>query len=218
VSQDGVFLEGEGDRWFERNSGCLAPAGADEPVLGALSRVQIAAVGTMLDVGGATGWLSAGFLRLHPGWGATVLEPSRAAMRAGQGAFPGVTFRHGTAADASSLGVHDLVIASFVLHWVDRTALSRSIASIDAALADGGLLAVADFHPERPRANRYVHRPGVMTYKQDYAACFTALGTYRLLVQHGFEHGSGASEDDPFDRRCAVWVLRKDLEGGYARR
>jgi SAM-dependent methyltransferase len=217
MSQDQAFIDGEGDAWFLRNPISTTEAGLDDPVLAALDRVELSSAGKMLDVGGAAGRIAAGFLRQHPGWEAVVLDPSSAAIEAGQKAFPGVTFRRGSIASTVPEHEYDVVIVSGVLCWVDRSRLARAIANIDTGLRDGGLLFVADFHPEAPRANPYSHRPGLFTYKQDYSACFTSLGTYRMLGQYHTAHDTPADVTDPFDVRYAVWVLRKDLEGAYAR-
>lgn len=217
MTQDQAFFECEGDAWFLRNPISTTAAGLDDPVLGALDGVDLSASGTVLDIGGSAGRIAAGFLRQHPGWHAIVQEPSQAAIRAGRKAFPEVTFKRGTVTKTTPKQGNDLVIVSFVLCWVDRSELAGAIANIDTALKDGGLLLVADFHPEAPRANPYAHRPGLFTYKQDYAACFISLGTYRIVEQRQFLHGTTADIADPFDVRCAVSVLRKDLEGGYAR-
>jgi hypothetical protein len=104
-----------------------------------------------------------------------------------------------------------------VLCWIERALLGQAIAHTDAAVADGGLLVIADYDAPFARANPYAHREGLFTYKQDYAACYLALGIYHLLSRRSFAHDSGANPSDPYDRQWMTAVLRKDLNGRYAR-
>jgi hypothetical protein len=79
----------------------------------------------------------------------------------------------------------DLILACFVLHWVDRRRLLASLASLDTHLADGGCLVITDFFAPQPSSRPYHHLPGkgINTYKADYPAMLVATGLYRL-VQH----------------------------------
>jgi hypothetical protein len=65
--------------------------------------------------------------------------------------------------------------------------------------------------------NRYAHREGLFTYKQDYAECFLALRTYHLESRVSYFADSAFDQEDPYDRRWMTAVLRKDLHGRYGR-
>jgi SAM-dependent methyltransferase len=206
---------------MRRNSGSLSAAPPDDPILAALSTLTLNEQGTMLDVGGASGRIAAGFLRDHPRWFVRVVEPSAEAIAAGRNLFPGVSFDQGSIANplpAPPDGSHyDVVVISGVLCWVERALLSRAIANTDTALSDGGLLVIADFDPPAPRANPYHHAPGVFTYKQDYAQSYLSLGIYHLEFRRSVAYGSASNPSDPYDRHWMTGVLRKDLHGRYAR-
>ncbi|HSJ10192.1 MAG TPA: class I SAM-dependent methyltransferase [Longimicrobiales bacterium] len=221
ISQEQLFLDGEADAWMQRNPSALEIAGPEHPVLAALAAQELPDTGALLDLGGAAGRVAAGFLRDHAGWSATVVEPSGVAIASGSAAFPAVHYVQGsiTSAAAALAGqqAFDVVVICGVLCWIDRACLSRAVASADAALRDGGLLVVCDFDAPFPRANPYAHRPGIFTYKQDYPACFMALGLYHMLHRSSFAHGSGADASDPYDRQWVTTVMRKDLFGRYAR-
>jgi SAM-dependent methyltransferase len=221
TSQEDAFVNGEADAWIRRNPRSMTAASNDDPVLTALARCELAARGTLLDAGGAAGRLAAGFLRAQPEWAVKVVDASREAVAAGAAAFPGIEFHVGSLAaplppPAVGRG-YDVVIVSGVLCWIDRNLLSLALAHTDSALRDGGLLVVSDFDSPYPRANRYVHREGIYTYKQDYAACFCALGTYHTVYRTSYTEGSAADRDDPYDRLWVTSVLRKDLFGRYAK-
>jgi len=222
TDQEGVFLQKEADAWFSRNFP-QAPVAVSEGngVLRALRNVGLGPTGTLLDVGGGPGHLSAGFLREYPAWSCTVLEPSAKAISAGRIAFPQLQFAQGSIAQRTGFprAAHDLVIVSGVFSWVDRVLLAQAVANVDGALKDGGLLVIADFDPPYLRANPYHHHPGLFTYKQDYCAVFGALGIYHVLYRHAemLDGHTSSDKSDPYDRQWASAILRKDLYSRYAR-
>jgi SAM-dependent methyltransferase len=167
------------------------------------------------------GHIAAGFLRDHPEWSVRVVDPSGEALKHGRKAFPGVHFEQASITDpvvtATDSKRHDIVIVSGVLCWVERDLLARAVANTDAALADAGLLVLSDFDPAYPRANPYRHSDGLFTYKQDYSSCYLALGIYHLEYRRSSLANSGADQRDPYDRHWMTTVLRRDLEGRYAR-
>ena len=73
----------------------------------------------------------------------------------------------------------------YVLHWVDRSTLTRTVCAIDGLVGDGGLLILGDFLPDYPQRRRYHHLPDedLYTFKQDYPALFTGLGLYRKMAR-----------------------------------
>ena len=219
MSQEEIWTRSEADAWFRRaGDAWLHPAPIDDPVLTALKAVELPDQGTMLDVGGATGRVAAGFLRDHPGWGAHVVDLSESAITAGKKAFPNVQFEKGSITGGQfPVASADVVVVSAVLHFIERGLLSSAIANTDAVLADIGLLVLHDFDPAYPRANHYAHQPGLCTYKQDYASCYLALGIYHSEYRKSCVKGSPANAADPYDRNWITAVLRKDLQGRYAR-
>ncbi len=111
-------------------------------------------------------------------------------------------------------GSFDVVIVSFVFHWVARKRLAGSVAAVDALLRDGGALIIADFLPDRPCARRYHHREDIAmyTYKQDYTRCFTALGTYSEEQREVFAHSGGSGTVIDPQERAMCALLSKDLD------
>jgi SAM-dependent methyltransferase len=196
MSQDAVFRQGESDRYFQRNQKALSAEGLAEhdPIMQVL---QAAAVRphSALEVGAANGYrLEA--LRQQTGCRATAVEPSAAAIASGNGEF-------------------DLVIASFVLHWVDRARLFETAAALDRVLADGGRLVISDFLPEHPQRVPYHHRPegDVWTYKQDYAAFWAASAVYSVEDRRVYDYRTHELSDAaPPEQRFAVSLLRKNLK------
>jgi len=220
ISQEQVFWNSEADAWLRRNPDATTPATNDDPVMRALNRLQLPSSGSLLDVGGAAGRVAAAFVQNHAQWTARVIDASAEAIAVGQRAFPHIEFERGTITRPLPTGnrlSYDVVVISGVLCWVERSLLSSAIACTDAVLKDGGLLVLADYDPPFPRANAYAHHPGLYTYKQDYPACYLALGTYQLIDRQSFAYDSAANPADPYDRQWLTAVLRKDLVGRYVR-
>lgn len=225
--QETVFRDGEGDAWFARNrDALLARNGPDwveflVSLLGDKSRIS-----SVCDLGCANGWRLARLASLvAPGARLTGVDASAAAIADGRARYGDVTLMHGIVEAPPPLGApFDLVIASFVLHWIARRQLASAIAAIDGIVTRGGYLALADFLPDRPTKRIYHHLPGedVWTFKQDYAQCFLGLGLYREIARVTFDHaavraadtGSLAIEGVGSADRCAAVLLQK-TEDGY---
>jgi SAM-dependent methyltransferase len=118
------------------------------------------------------------------------VEPSQDAIDDGKARYPGVEFHKGLLTDVPLGGSFDLVIVNFVLHWVDRSTLSKSISEIDRLVSRGGYLVIGDFLPDSPTRVPYGHwkKDEMFTYKQDYAKIFEAFNLYRELSRVTFHH------------------------------
>lgn len=149
------------------------------------------------------------------------VEPSREAIVDGQSRHPEVSLVEGVASELP-LGdecVYDLVIINFVLHWVDRSTLLRSVAELDRVLTDGGYLVIGDFYPPVPQRVEYHHLPGqnVWTYKQSYMDILLASNLYELVAFLPFAHAIPRIDAQaPAAERAGVAMLKKTLQGRYA--
>lgn len=221
MTQDQVFSTGEGDRWFLRNRSALADADrlVDDPVI-RLLEITALMPERVLEIGASNGYrLHALHARMN--CEVTAVEPSQEAIDDGRRKYPAVTFFSGLASDIpiDENARFDLVIVNFVLHWVDRSTLLRSVAEIDRMVADGGYLLIGDFYPVRPERVAYHHLPGtdVATYKQSYADIFIASVLYEEVAALTFDHTNHQIRPDADgDNRIRVSLLRKSLHGKYA--
>jgi ubiquinone/menaquinone biosynthesis C-methylase UbiE len=213
--QDTIFSEGEGDAWFDRNRELYDSE--QDPVLGCLISQSIRPR-NILEIGASRGDRLAA---LHERYQAkvTAVDPSTKAVADGQESFPAIQFYIATArslplADES----YDLVITSFVFHWIDRKSLLASAAEIDRVLQPEGCLLISDFAPFSPIKTRYHHRPDaeVYTYKQDYSALFLATAGYVLLAQQILDHRSlKPSPEIPEAERVSITLIKKVIGGTY---
>lgn len=210
------FLAGEGDAWFARNAAALAQkAGFVEMdlLLAELGPFRDR-IDTLLEVGCGDGHKTALLARAFDARGCGV-DPSQQAIargRAGDALQPPLDLRVGTASrldwpDAS----FDLVYFGFCLYLVGRTELLQVVAEADRVLKPGGFLAILDFDPALRHRRRYHHRPGLFSYKNDYASVFAASGHYHLFAKRSFSHSGAHFAPDPAER-VALSFLYKEPE------
>jgi ubiquinone/menaquinone biosynthesis C-methylase UbiE len=216
MRQETIFSEGEGDAWFERNREPYDPEA--DPVIHCLHSRSIEPR-AILEIGASRGDRLAELNRRF-GARATAVDPSVSAATDGREHFPAVQF---VTATAKSLPFpddsFDLVVATFVFHWIDRKSLLTSAAEVDRVLKSDGHLVLADFAPFTPRKVRYHHRTDVdlYTYKQDYSALFLATAGYAILSQQILDHQTlKPIPDIPEHERFSLVLLKKIPGGIYA--
>ena len=216
-NQHDVFVNSEGDRWFDRNRRALEAAdlGGDLPLR--LLETYGVRPRSVVEIGASNGFRVEEIRRRY-GSRAVAVEPSALAVEDGRTKYPEVEF---VQADASHIPIDDsfdLVIVHFVFHWIDRNYLFQTFAEVDRLLSDGGLLVIGDFLPSGPRKVPYHHLPeqAVFTFKQDYALPFLASGLYSLVAMLSADHATKRLSPDVADHdRVGVWLLRKSVSGLY---
>ncbi len=222
MSQEDIFQRGEADQWFIRNKEALAqPDRPDWPLRIIADMPQAQSFTQVLELGCSNGWRLA---RLRESLGEqnryVGVDPGSGALAHGRSAFPGLELHIGNLSDVPLQETFDLVIVNFVLHWVDRNLLSKSLAEIDRLVADGGYLLIGDFLPDSPAKRPYHHLQNerVFTFKQDYPRVFTAMGIYSEVVRITHSHGAKDKALVPVasDERAACSLLYKSLEGYYS--
>lgn len=209
ATQDEIFAASEADQWFERNKHVIGALDENDVPLRLVELYKLAPT-SVLEIGASNGYRVAEIARRTKARGVAV-EPSGKAIEDGRARFPHVEYHQGTAANLPVTTTFDLVIINYVLHWIDRKTLLRSIAEIDRVIADGGYLLLGDFHPWHPTRNKYHHLPDqeVMTYKQDYAQIFLATELYQPVAMMTSYNGTQLDATVPDDKRGYVSFLRK---------
>lgn len=192
--QDEIFVTGEADAWYARNAAALV-SGEHDAVLKVVREFdRREEIGSVCDLGCSNGWRLAALAAVLPR--VTRLagtDPSVAAIEAGRRRWPELQLDVGTLAHNGLSGQFDLTIVSGVFCWVDRASLARSVARVDELVAPDGVLVIGDFMAEEPYKVPYHHRSdvAVFTHKQDHAALFRALGTYRETFRIEYDHDLG---------------------------
>jgi ubiquinone/menaquinone biosynthesis C-methylase UbiE len=219
-SQDDIFSASEGNRWFERNKSHLEKFDPETDWPMKLIELYSLCPQKVLEVGASNGVRLAAIAERYQSLTVAV-EPSADAVQDGQTRFPHVVFKQGVAHDIPVQDEFDLVIVNFVLHWIDRRNLLRSIAEIDRLLVEGGFLIVGDFFPANATRVPYHHLPcqEVYTYKQNYATVFLASGLYKTIGLLTGEHASHTLRADVSEHECmCVCLLRKTTQELYVER
>lgn len=212
---DAVWLD-EGSAWFRRNRMLLggpAMLGYDWPLR--LVNLYSLAPRTIVEIGCSNGWrlavLSEGGRRECIG-----LDASSEALIDGQARYPKLKLYH---ALATSLPIRDytadLVIISYLYHWLARESLLLAASEVDRILKPGSYLILADFAPDVPTRVSYHHRAGLWTWKlpDAYAGLFLATGVYREVTRITYNHdGHDDRADIDSDRRGACVLLRKESQ------
>jgi ubiquinone/menaquinone biosynthesis C-methylase UbiE len=210
------FLASEGNQWFARNRSALDTASpARERIVDRLAaQMTPGHAARVLEIGCGPGQNLMSLASRHPIEGHGI-DPSSDAIAAGTACDPRLRLQVGTA-DTLPFpdGAFDVVWFGFCLYLVDRHLLQRVVAEADRVLANGGLLAILDFDPDAPCARPYHHRPGLMSYKMDYARLFLCNPVYVLVDKLSTSHTTGHWDPDP-QERVALTLCRKNLEQAY---
>jgi ubiquinone/menaquinone biosynthesis C-methylase UbiE len=210
MKQRDVFLESEGDAWFERNVVQWQPGDGErsDVVLDELTSLfpQPSPDTTLLEVGCGDG-ARLEWLKENLGFRCSGVDPSGRAVAAA--VVKGVSAQQGTAerlrfADSS----FDIVVFGFCLYLCDREDLFRIAAEADRVLRDPGWLLIHDFFSPHPTRREYRHRPGIFSYKMDYRGLFTWHPAYETYSHRVHRHEGAAYSDDP-DEWVATSLLRK---------
>lgn len=212
ADQTKTFLEGEGDRWYERNKEKLADGSAFfNPALlhESLSPFQ-QEINTVLEIGCGNGLMLSRLCQLFQATGEGIDPSAKAISEGGRQFGRGISLRVGTANELPfAAGAFDLVHFGFCLYLVDRRDLLRAVSEADRVLRPGGFLSILDFDPNQPHKRPYHHKPGVFSYKQRYSDLFTAGHQYHLVSKHSLSHAAEHFAKDPNDR-VALSVLYKE--------
>ena len=219
-SQRQVFLEGEGDAWFQRNRQADAEQVAhwtdQDPLADLLEHLplprgpQVSA----FEVGCGQG-LRLARLSQTKGWAVAGLDPSEKAIAAVNAAgFQGIV---GTAealplADRSV----DLLIYGFCLYLCDRDDLFRIASEAHRVLKPQAWLAILDFWSSYQSVNSYHHRQGIQSYKDDLPAMFSWHPSYVIVDHRLRHHATRAYTDDPQEWVAATLLRRSDFVSGEA--
>ena len=227
MKQSEIFLENEGNAWFDRseriNPSDEYKLGIDRKMLAKWCLPRKNNISNILEIGAGNG-LPLAFLSKELNANAIGIEPSIKAIqnwekkRINIDGGEKTTLQNGVASELPfEENKFDLVIFGFCLCWVERQSLFRSISEADRVLKDGGLIAIVDFDPSGPYANPYIHNDSLNTYKTNYADIFLASNHYSLMYKHSFSHSS-PSFDERIDERVSLSLLFKQEKKVYFQR
>lgn len=214
MNQNSIFLNGEGDAWYQRNQEHLSTLNmADEPdvsyILSSLSPFKNE-IGNVLEIGSSSGLKLKKICEVLDAKGVGIDPSEKAVIDGNSMKHNAITLVQGTGdsmpfTDAS----FDLVNFAFCLYLFDRSVLIKSLAEADRVLKPGGYLVITDFDPGTVHKRAYSHFPGLFSHKQNYADLYTASGLYYLMGKKSFSHRSFVF-DAVADERVSTQILFKE--------
>lgn len=176
MSQAQVFLDGEADAYHQRNLAHYAAYSIEDDVVAQQIERSDLLPRSIVDLGCCRGERLSALCAKYAASG-TGADASAAAIAAATQRDAQVRWMVADWTDLLLPGT-DLIITSYVWHWVDRAKLLRAMANVHDSLAVGGHLIINDWW--MPAVDvPYKHAPGVMTYKRTYDAMFLTTGLYR---------------------------------------
>lgn len=213
ANQSKIFLESEGDSWFERNKAVVDGKSSfyeTDTIKRVLAHCR-GGIKDILEIGCGNGAKLDDLCNFFTASGAGV-DPSPAAIKDGTKAHKQLSLSVGTAENLSFPDNHfDLVYFGFCLYLVDRNEILKAIAEADRVLKSGGFIAILDFDPKLRHKRPYHHKVGLFSYKTSYADFFVAGGHYYLVAKESFSHGANHFTTDS-DERVSVSILYKEPE------
>jgi ubiquinone/menaquinone biosynthesis C-methylase UbiE len=212
ANQKEVFLDTEGDQWFERNK--------DHHTSHDLSNICLLLKSihyqpqTVLEIGCADG-KNLNDIQQQFEADCFGIEPSMEAINQGKKIFPQITFQQGT---ADSLpfenAMFDTIIFGFCLYLCDREDLFAIAHQADRCLQDKGIIIIKDFCPPIAYRNKYSHKEGLYSYKMDYSQLFTWHPAYQLINKVVYTH-NGFRGTEQHDEKVATLIMQKNLTSAF---
>lgn len=177
TGQKHVFLQGEGDAYFERNAN---KADVSDPVQVGLLHLHLDPK-TVVEVGCGSGH-RLGAIGKHFAAECYGFDPSEKAIAEASLSYPYGTFRIGTAEKLEMPNASaDVLIFGFCLYLTDPEDHFTIAAEANRVLRDSGILCILDFLPRTPHKNPYRHVEGLYSHKMNFARMFDWHPSYRLV-------------------------------------
>ena len=179
----------DANEWFKRNQILIPSKTSDKPIqlLAEWLHPFKTEISNILEIGCGNGQrlniLSQTFNA--NGYG---IEPSSDALKYIKEKFPNLIVNEGFGDDIPLRKKFDLVHLGFFLYLVDRELYLSCISEADRLVKFGGFLSIIDFETPFPFSNKYSHKNGLFSYKQNNSEVFVASGLYSVVNKFHFSH------------------------------
>jgi SAM-dependent methyltransferase len=200
MRQADIFLESEGNAWFERNR--------DKPRIDHVTHCIAAYIGRrpnrVLEIGCGAGFTLAAIRELYA-CEVLGIEPS---IKAGiEAAGRKVPVLQMTASTLPEHGQFDLIIYGFCLYLTDPGDWFKIVAEGDRVLAIGGHIIIHDFGGDLSlHGVPYVHDPRITSWHYDWAKLWLGHPAYEMTHRH-WTTGHGHP-----DQQCITILRKKELK------
>jgi ubiquinone/menaquinone biosynthesis C-methylase UbiE len=215
-SQSNLFLNGEGDAWFSRNSESAyeSQTNVDISIICSTLAQFKSKISKILEIG-CGGGAKVGTLSNYFDAEGHGIDPSKVAIESARSRLGAserkLHFQTGLATDLPfENNSFDLVFFGFCLYLVPPAEIFKAVMEADRVLKQGGFLAILDFDYGQLKVNPYKHAEGINSYKNNYSQLFTTSGYFHQVSKWSFSHF-----DDSFildkDERLSIEVLYKEM-------
>jgi SAM-dependent methyltransferase len=205
-----IFELGEANEWFRRNQASLEENKTDEAISLLCEWLQPfkSEIEEVLEVGCGSGHRLNQMTESLKSMGYGV-EPSAEAVNYISQSFPLLQAKIGFGDDVPFTKNFDLVHLGFFLYLVDREFYMRCVSEADRLVKFGGFLSIIDFETPYPFSNKYTHKEGARSYKQNNSDVFCASGLYSVVNKFHFSH-TNFSFDKEVNERVSLTLLYKE--------
>jgi ubiquinone/menaquinone biosynthesis C-methylase UbiE len=215
-SQSNLFLGGEGDAWFLRNSDSLntAPGFPDIDFITSTLSAYQNSISTILEIGCGEGSKLSALSKYFDSLGYGI-DPSKKAIESASENYSQADSKlHFQTGIATNLpfkdNQFDLVFFGFCLYLVPPNEILGAAMEADRVLRKGGFLAILDFDYGQQKINNYKHADGINSYKNTYSKLFTSLEYFHQVSKWSFNHTDNSFAADK-DERISIEVLYKEI-------
>jgi len=139
------------------------------------------------------------------------VEPSTEAINYITDNFPSLEVKVGFGDKVPFDKKFDFVHLGFFLYLVDRELFSSCISEADRLVKTGGFLSIIDFETPYSYSNKYSHKKGVYSHKQNNSDAFVKTGLYSLVNKFHFSHEQFFF-DKNIDERVSLSLLYKETK------
>jgi SAM-dependent methyltransferase len=207
LEMENLWFESEGNKWFSRNKSLLGKTFDFCLFLLELYSIKPKDV---LEIGCANGYRLA---EIHKRFKSNVVgvEPSKNAIEDGKKKYPFIKFIRNVCENLNLRKKFDLIIISFVFHWIYRENLYACVQKIDNLLKDDGYLVIGDFGTDYFFKRKYHHleNANFYTWKMPYWELFTSSGEYLEIAKLRFHHDEHSFSTDIDNMNMGTVVLLK---------
>jgi len=213
IDQTKIFLQTEGNKWFERNFENLTRAKNTPDVEFIVDQLKPfeTEINSIIEVGCANGLKLKQISESLNARGCGI-DPSEKAIAQGVTSRKvELNYQVGVASDIPELdNTFDLVYLSFCLYLVPPQEILNAYKEADRVLRPGGFLVIHDFDPGVEMQTPYHHVPGLISYKRNNSTYFTSLQKYCLVSKFSYSH-SQTHFEKARSERVAVEILYKEV-------
>jgi ubiquinone/menaquinone biosynthesis C-methylase UbiE len=211
------FLNSEGNSYFKRNISTLTKdeyiTGGNDIIVNNIKNILNSSEQfNILEIGCSNGNRLKILNNMFPNNSYYGLDPSTDAIEYAKENYENINFNVLTCDDMSLFEdkKFDIIMIPFVLMYIDRELLLKSVAEIDRILSNNGILIITDFYSNRQRKNAYKHLENTFIYKQNFFEIFLSSKNYFLYKLECFSHNT-SNNNDNYDDTCYYVELKKDL-------